>query len=491
MARAAGAHTIAMACAPTYRRRGQRNLSPHCAGTGLQLLSATTAEHSIQLNNIANVRTFVIRLVKALLLASLCACACIALHAQTAASEGSHGSNQDKLKLVVVLSRHGVRSPTWTVDRLNTYSSKPWPAWSVPPGYLTAHGFELMKLFGAYDRASLVSAGLFPPQGCSATSVTYIWADTDQRTLESGKALAAGLFPDCAVPVHSLSDGENDPLFHPQAPAIDSTEGDRVFAEFSTRAAALQASQYSGLLAQMNRVLLGCEPDADCSTARPPETPLMVGKNGAVRGKGDHIVTFQGPLAQASTFAEDFQLEYTEGMPSQSVGWGKVDEAQVVKFIALHSIYFDLMHRTPSLARMEASGMLNAITRTLQQGVEGNAVAGAIGAPGNKLVLLVGHDTNIGPISALLGLHWNLDGRADDIAPGTELAFELWQTPQGAYRVNVTVTMQTLRQMREAQVLTPANPPARQVITLPACGETNACSWDEFRKAADAATGGK
>jgi len=265
-----------------------------------------------------------------------------------------------------------------------------------------------------------------------------------------------------------------------------------VFAEFSTRVADAPASQYSGLLAQMNRVLQGCDPDADCTPARPPENPLLEGKNRALRGKGDHIVTLDGPLAQASTFSEDFQLEYTEGMPPQSVGWGKVDEAQVIKFISLHSVYFDLMHRTPSLARMEASNTLNAITRTLQQGVEGKAIAGAVGAPGNKFVLLVGHDTNIGPISALLGLHWNLDGRADDIAPGTELGFELWQTPRGAYRVKVTVTVQTLRQMREAQELTSVNPPVRQVVIPPACGsETSVCSWDEFRRVADAATGAR
>ncbi len=433
-----------------------------------------------------------IRLYKTLLLASLYAFAWTALNAQTTAREEFRGSDHDKLKLVVVLSRHGVRSPTWTPDRLNAYSSLPWPTWSAQPGYLTVHGFELMKLFGAYDRASLANSGLFAAQGCSAASDTYIWADTDQRTLESGKALAAGLFPGCAAPVHSLSEGENDPLFHPAAAANDSADAGRVFAEFSKRVAALQVSQYSGLLTQMNRVLLGCKPDADCTLLRPPGVRLIESKNGVTRGKGDHFVTLQGPIAQASSFAEDFQLEYAEGMPPQSVGWGKVNEAQVVKFITLHTIYFDLMHRTHSLARIEASNMLNTITRTLQQGVEGKAVAGAVGAPGNKLVILVGHDTNIGPIAALLGLNWILDGRADDISPGTELAFELWQTPKGAYRVNVAVTMQTLRQMREAQSLTTANPPARQVVTPPACGrQTTACSWEEFRKLADAVTQGK
>jgi 4-phytase/acid phosphatase len=415
-----------------------------------------------------------------------------ALSAQTVTGKVTPGSNQDKLKMAVVVSRHGVRSPTWTLDRLNTYSSSPWPAWSVQPGYLTAHGFELMKLFGAYDRASLAKAGLFTAQGCPAASDTYIWADTDQRTLESGKALSGGLFPGCAAPVHSLSEGENDPLFHPPAAASDAADADQVFTEFSKRVAALQTFDLSGLLTQMNRVLLGCKPDTDCTPARPPEVSLMVGTNAAVRGKGDHIVTFQGPLAQASAFAEDFLLEYTEGMPSQSVGWGKVDEAQVIKFIALHSAYFDLMHRTPSLAKMEAAPMLNSITRTLQQGIEGKAVEGAIGDPGNKLVLLVGHDTNIGPLAELLGLHWNLNGRPDDTPPGTELAFELWQTSRGTYRVRTTITMQTLRQMHDTQTLTLDNPPAQQVVKPPACdAEANACSWDEFRAVADKASAHK
>jgi len=265
----------------------------------------------------------VIRLCKALLLVSLCVFAWTALNAQTAAGKGSYSANQDKLKLVVVVSRHGVRSPTWTVDRLNTYSSKPWPAWSVPPGYLTAHGFELMKLFGAYDRASLANAGLLPPRAAPEHPIP-----TSGRTPTSALWKVARLWPRaCSQTVQLrcilLARERTTLSFHAPPEAMDSAESSRVFAEFSTRVTALPASPYNGLLEQMNRVLLGCELDADCTPARPPEVPLMEGKNGAVKGKGDHIVTLQGPLAQASSFAEDFQLEYTEGMPSQSVGWGR------------------------------------------------------------------------------------------------------------------------------------------------------------------------
>jgi hypothetical protein len=32
-----------------------------------------------------------------------------------------------RLRYVVIITRHGVRSPAWNTDRLNQYSTKPWP----------------------------------------------------------------------------------------------------------------------------------------------------------------------------------------------------------------------------------------------------------------------------------------------------------------------------------------------------------------------------
>jgi 4-phytase / acid phosphatase len=426
---------------------------------------------------------------KVLLLSFLFAFAWTSLNAQAVSGATSHRANPDKLKLVVVLARHGVRSPTWTLDRLNTYSSLPWPAWSVAPGDLTDRGADLLKRFGAYNRASLAEEGLFSAKGCSASAESYIWADVDRRNLASGRAMADSLFPGCAAVVHSLTASDNDPLFHPTANGVDPADTDRIFKEFSKRVADLPRSQYSELLTQMQRVLLGCKLDEDCTPQKPPAIRIMDEKEGVASGKDDKVVTMKGPLTEASSFAEDFLLEYADGMPMESVGWGKVDEAQVRKFLALHSIYFDLIHRTPSIAKVECSNMLDHITRTLQQGVEGKPVAGAIGDPGEKLVLIDGHDTTIAGVATLLGLHWDLDGRVDDTPPGTELIFELWQTPQSTYQVHVSIVMQTLRQLREVQELTLANPPAKQVVTVEGCaGKKHSCAWEEFRTVADTAT---
>jgi len=384
-------------------------------------------------------------------------------------------AQRDRLKLVVVLSRHGVRSPTWTVARLNGYSAKPWPTWPAAPGELTDHGYKLLEAFGQYDRAAFAEAGLFASTGCEAAASTYIWADTDQRTLASGHALAGGLSSGCPPQVRSLAAGENDPLFHPPTDAVPATVAAAALTELQQRLAAQPVAADDPLLRSMQNLLNGCAATDPCTPNLAPQNTLFDAATAAVRGKGDHLVDIQGPLPLASTFSEDLLLEYAEGMPAANVGWGHVDEAELRRLIALHSRYFELLHRTPTLARLGSGPMLNTIARTLQQAIEGKPVPGALGPAGAKLVFLVGHDTNLAGITALLGAHWSLDGRADDTSPGTELAFELWQSPTGDYSVRTVLRQQTLRQMRELQPLTSASPPATANL------HPNGYSWAAFQ----------
>ena len=397
---------------------------------------------------------------------------------------------REKLKFVVMLSRHGVRSSTWTQERLDAYSAQPWPQWKAQPGYLTERGFELVKQFGSYDRISLARAGLLAPQGCADAAATYIWADTDQRTMESGRALAEGLFPGCAPAVHGVAAGTYDRLFHPGKGEVSAGAADAAFTELSARVKAEADPERSELIAEMQNVLLGCAPKAACSAAQKPAKMLAAGGVAATRGGGDHFVELRGPLAEASSFAEDFLLEYGDGMAANKVGWGKVDEPQLRRFLALHTEYFDLIHRTPTLARIEAGNLLQHMVGTLEQHVKGGPAANAVGPVQSKVVVLVGHDTNLAGVSALLGLHWKLDGRRDDTPPGTELAFELWQSPRGEWSVRVRASMQTLGQMRSLRELTQTAPPASQLVQVDGCGTAaEGCSWSEFQRIALAGTG--
>ncbi len=109
-----------------------------------------------------------------------------------------------KLKFVIIVSRHGVRSPTGNPEQLNAYSAQPWPRWDIPPGYLTPQGATLMTIFGAYYRSYLAQQGLFKTNGCNDATHVSFYSDRDQRTVETGKSLAAGMFPGC--PPHEQSE---------------------------------------------------------------------------------------------------------------------------------------------------------------------------------------------------------------------------------------------------------------------------------------------
>lgn len=419
--------------------------------------------------------------------------AVLPLRAQSPAKvlQANHRREAPRLRFVVILSRHGVRPPTWTQDRLDEYSSQPWPHWSVPPGYLTPHGYELLKRFGSFDRASLAGAGLIAADGCADAANTYIWTDTDERTIESGRALAEGLFPGCPPVAHSRAAGERDSLFHPGASESRPAGANPERQEPETLATSKPEAEWNTLLGEMQNVLKGCSPAEPCTPARAPATMLFGAQGAEDSGKSSMSSEGREPLSLASSFAEDFLLEYTEGMPSDQIGWGKVDESQILRFMTLHTEHSELSDRAPARARMGASNLLFHIERTLQQAVERRPIEDALGSVDSKLVLIVGHDTNIAQVAALLGLHWTLDGRNDDTPPGTELAFELWQDANGSNTVRVTVSMQTLRQMREMQTLTPAAPPNHEALTLQGCGvKSQGCAWSDFVQVVDAAIDG-
>ncbi len=407
---------------------------------------------------------------------------CGPLAAQTAGARP--GKPDADLQLVVVLSRHGVRAPMRKPDLYNQYSAAPWPQWDVPPSYLTAHGYELMKLFGAWDRIKFSGEGLLAATGCAdATHVTIV-ADTDQRTRETGKALAEGMLPLCGVTVRSQPDGTNDPLFRPFQAGI-------VHADPALAAAAIAGriggdpnnltETYRPQLAALDRVLAGC----GHVPSDPKRTSILDIPARLKPGPGEPPVSASGPLVTGATLAENLLLEYTQGMSDADAGWGCLDGATLRFVMQLNTAQWDYAFRTPVIARMYASNLLDHILETMAQSVTGKPVPGALGRPGDRVVILVGHDTNIVTAAGALGIDWIEDGCADDTPPGGALVFELWRSrADGKPFVRLEYMAQTLEQMRKAQTLTLANPPAEAPIFVPGCSRQDlSCTWEGFSSA--------
>lgn len=401
------------------------------------------------------------------------------------ASHSDYAQNPSgaQLKFVLVLERHGVRPPTWTNARLDQYSKEPWPKWDVAPGWLTPHGKLLMTQFGTYDRAWLAAAGLLSASGCADAARIYIDADSDERTRETGRGIADGLMPGCGLEVHARPEGENDPLFH-AAGRIGKPDPQLALATLAGRignnpAALLPA--YREQLQSMQDILFGCS-SSGCSAEG--KDSLLAIEPSVAEGKGGHLPELTGPLSTAASFAEDFQLEYLEGMPEAQVGWGRVSEEKMQALMALHAASSWIGRRAPYIAQVQASNLLWHMLQTLKQAEQKKPADGAIGTLDDKVVFLVGHDTNVSNIAALLGAHWLLDGyQADDTPPGGALVFEVWQQSEHEDAVRVYYMAQSLEQMRRALPLSLAAPPEKAALFLPACSKASSgypCDWSAF-----------
>jgi 4-phytase / acid phosphatase len=405
-------------------------------------------------------------------------------------SAAAQPANAD-LQMVVVLSRHGVRSPLTKQSDLDRFSAAPWPKWNLAPGIQTDHGDQLIRILGAWDRSHWSAEGLFDANGCASADRVTIIADTDQRTRSTGKMLAEGIFPGCSIAVHAQPEGAPesaiDPLFRPIESGKIHFDGIQALAAVSGRMGRNAASLtvvYRPQLAALDRVLAGCGKQP----ANPARTSLFDLTAGLAAGS-DGTPSLRGPVPTAAGLTENLLLEYTQGMSDADTGWGCLDGATLRFAMQMSRASWDYGKRTPTVARIFASNLIDHIQYSIAQSIAGKPVPGALGKPGDRLLILVGHDTNIATVAGALGLDWTLDGLVDGTPPGGALMFELWRSrSSGQHFVRVFYVAQTLEQMRQSQPLTEANPPGVAPIFVPGCsGPDLSCPIDAFWAAMNAA----
>lgn len=418
------------------------------------------------------------------------ACCLVVVVSRSAFGEGQDPSDHaaqsgGTLQYVVYLSRHGVRSPTGPPAQYRPYSDAPWPQWDVPPGYLTAHGYKLMSIFGKYDRAELAARGLLSSEGCADATRVTILADSDQRTRETGKAVAEGMFPGCNIEVHALPEKTPDPLFHSLHAGMGHVDPALAQAALAGRLSGDPnnlTEAYRSQLSSLDRILGGC---GKVPAGDQPRIPLLGIPSSLGAGKGDHPIQLRGPLSTASSLSENLLLEYAEGFTGTNLGWGCLEENGLREVMELHTAAADFEQRTPIIARMYASNLLDHILKSIEQSAAGKPIPGALGNPDDRVLFLSGHDTNISTVAGLLRLTWIIDGRRDDTPPGGSLVFELWRVPKSdQFHVYLFYTAQTLQEMRTEQPLSIDHPPQRLPVFVPRCSQSDqSCTLVDFTTA--------
>lgn len=394
-------------------------------------------------------------------------------------AQAASGVNTPRLLKVVALSRHGVRSPTQSPETLSAWGSNEWPGWSVAPGHLTDRGEALIEGEWTGLRESLAFDGLLPASECPQKGSVFIYADNEERTLATARAMLDGLAPGCGMTIASGAKAR-DPLFHPvqgglmPPPDLSARERENLAGEL-----AAVRSDMDRRMAELSAILGPASPrlcppgEIPCTLSDIP-TSLIFPRAGSREG-----VALRGGLAIASTAAEVLLLESLEwpqrsqiipaevpvtqpkgpGTPVEqkareiilaprsdrpgvmplpyrsrwepapaqvSHGDILVNPTTALHLLPVHTRVQNALQRFPAIARQEGMPLLLFMTEALA------GTSPLKEANDADLVILSGHDTNIVNVAGLLGVHWNnAPFPRDSTPPGSMLVFRLWDTPQG------------------------------------------------------------
>jgi 4-phytase/acid phosphatase len=375
------------------------------------------------------------------------------------------------LERIVVVERHGVRSPTKSPQALAPWADKAWPQWPVGVADLTPHGAEGVGLVAKSIRASAVESGLLPASGCPAKGAVAVWADGgDQRTRESGAVMARQFAPDCGIAADYAQGVGEDPVFN-------ALNGTCKLDPAATMAAVNEAVGPEGIVDQRTQQSL-----AALQTIMAPQAceAGSTGKGECLSGPSKLSASvdglkIQGPLSTASTASEIFLLEYAQGFPMDQVGWGRIaDKAGLAAVLPAHERASELTRRLPYIAQRRGGVLASLIVRTLAGQTEGLTAPGII--PAVKIMGFAGHDTNLANLAGIFGLEWKLPDQPDSTAPATALAFELWRNTEGQKFVRPVLWYLPLDQLRN---LSPEGAQRRQ-LTFGICATTGArlCSLE-------------
>lgn len=403
---------------------------------------------------------------------------------------------EGKLVKVVLLSRHGVRSPIPTAQELGSWTRSKWPVWrcgskTCARGELTPKGYALAEQMGTFYKGYL--AGLLA-DACPAASDVFLWADVDERTQATGRALLAGLRPSCdAARYFHIATTTRDRIFHPVTREgtckLDAARAEKAILDRAGGdIAAYIAAQDLGKEMSLAQRSLEC---CDCARLKSPckgkqFACSLVGMPSCVapHAKGGEVLGVQlgGSLRIASTYAEILLLEYANGFAATDVGWGRLSREELGQVLRVHTAAFDLEQRTPYVAALQGSMLVAKILLALRDRSDGKP---GTAPPGARLVAYVGHDTNIANLGGMLDLTWHQPGyQKDQPAPAGALLFELRETAPGVRHVNVAYVAQSLDDMRSGTGTNPIRTP----VPVPGCGTAAAqCPLAEFAKVAEAA----
>ena len=358
---------------------------------------------------------------------------------------------QYKLKEVVILSRHNIRSSlSVNGSMLQKMTPHQWIKWSAAPSELTLRGGALETIMGQFFRKWTVDEGLFTENAVPTVDEVNFYANSMQRTIATAQYFSSGFMPVANLHInHRFTPSKMDPVFFPAL-----TKSSEAFKAQALKEIAAMGGK-KGIVGineglkdsyQLIERVLDLKNSPACKSG---EVCAFNDYNTQLKlEKGDEP-NMKGSLKFANSASDALILQYYEDTdPVQAAFGQKLSNDEWKKIAKVKDVYGDVLFTAPIVAVNVAHPLLVYMKDELN-------------AKNRKFTFLCGHDSNIASVNAALEVEeYSLPQSIEKKTPiGSKLVFEKWVDKAGKEFVAVNIVYQTTEQLRNVTLLNLENRP--------------------------------
>ena len=361
-----------------------------------------------------------------------------------------------KLKEVVILSRHNIRSPLSTNgSALSKMTPHEWTNWSSAASELTLRGGVLETEMGQFFRQWTIETGLFKDNYVPSIDEVNVYANSMQRCIATAQYFSSGFMPVANLRVnHRYVPSKMDPIFFPRL--TKSTEAFRTEAMKQINA----MGGKEGLVGINKSLKESYDLIAKVLDMKQSEYY----KKGEIKDfvNNDTQITLElnqepgmkGSLKNANSASDAFILQYYEEPDGMKAAFGhKLTTEDWTKIAKVKDVYGDVLFTAPIVAVNVAHPLLQYMYDELND-------------KDRKFTFLCGHDSNIASVDAALGVEeYSLPNSIEKKTPiGSKLVLEKWVDAAGKAYVAVNLVYQSTDQLKQMSLLDLQHAP--QVFSL-------------------------
>ena len=350
-----------------------------------------------------------------------------------------------KLKEVVILSRHNIRSPLSTNgSALSKMTPHEWTEWSSAASELTLRGGVLETEMGQFFRKWTVEEGLFKENYVPTVDEVNLYANSMQRCIATAQYFSSGFMPVAGLHVnHRYVPSKMDPVFFPRL-----TKSSEAF-----RTEAMKQINAMGGKDGLVGINKGLKDSYAIISKVLDMKQSEYYKKGEVKDfvDNDTRITLnlnqepgmKGSLKNANSASDAFILQYYEEPDALKAAFGhKLSLEDWTKIARIKDVYGDVLFTAPIVAVNVAHPLLQYMYDELN-------------ADTRKFTFLCGHDSNIASVDAALGVEdYSLPNSIEKKTPiGSKLVFEKWVDAAGKAYVAINLVYQSTGQLKQMSLL--------------------------------------